>query len=119
VAFYVVPSEKGHPQLEVVEVAFCEVDHCATVNTDQVMVALRGGCGYVGRGAAPSVDLADKAEMKEDVQSAVDGGQTDAGVQFMALLIYVSSGEMVGAVDNYVQHSFALWRQLIAAVLEC
>ena len=118
VAPYVEPCKQRHPELEVLKITLGKVDHSAALCTHQMMVVLTGSRGHVRGRAAPRVDLADPAHVKEYVERTVDGGKTNAGILSMGSLVYFGGGQMVVTADNDIQHNLALRCQFISTGLE-
>ncbi len=64
--------------------------------------------------ATPGVQLADKPQLGQDIQGAVDGYQPNMRLVLMHLLIYGGRGKVVWTGGYYLYHRPALGGELIA-----
>lgn len=92
----------GQPLLQFVKVTVGEVDNCAAIGANQVMVVLRWPPEQVASAVASSMYLADKPKLSEYIESAIDSHQADAGVLLMHPFKYLGRCKVVVAIGDHI-----------------
>jgi hypothetical protein len=108
----------GKPSLESFEVTIGKIDNSTAFGTNQVVVMFGGTPHQICPRIAAGMHFTDKPEFGENVESAINGNQPDAGVFPGYFLMYCRRGKVFAAVNGGIQYGASLRRYFIAATAQ-
>ena len=113
VAVYSKPALPGQPLLQFTKIVPGEINNCAAVGTNQMVVVLwRTNCVAVAD--ASGTQLADKFQFSQYLKGTVNSYQSNVRAVLTYLLMYGSRRKVVLAGSDYLYHRLPLRGKLIA-----
>ena len=85
--------------LQFIQAAISEGNNRATIGADQMIVVLLGP-DYIATAAISGVYGTNKSKLGKNLQGAVDGDQSNAGVLLMHPFVYLSRSKMLLAMGK-------------------
>ena len=97
-----------HLRLEVLDLVIFKLDDQAALLTDEMIVVLIFGMGFVARRAIPEVPDRGNAALGKQLQGPVDRGVTDLGVLLANPQVQVLGRRVLIGTEEFIENDLAL-----------
>ncbi len=102
--------------LKLTEVTINKVHYLSAFRANQMMMMFRGSPQQIAAATTFSMNLADKSNLSEHIECAVDSDPSDAGILLVHLFIYRRRREMLMTEGDGVYYLAPLWGELIPSM---
>jgi hypothetical protein len=97
-----------------IQVAIGEINHPATIGADEVVMVLGRTAHRIATATSAGMHLADKAKLRQDFYSTVNGYQPDGRVFTKDSFVEGGRRKVLMGIDNHTDNDTSLWCNLVA-----